>query len=141
MVLTKRRLRRWHAQAFLVIVVGFGFVIGPAVGTHLVHGGAAQSDSAIVAKCKNCTCGGPRKHPNMTKTTVVLQCPVRCGQVMRSTEFCDAITIPTDPDLIRPPRSAQRSPNGPDPRTSAGKARQRSSSDAPTDGKQLPDSV
>lgn len=101
MLSSNRRQRPWRALAFLAIVAGFWFVIGPAMGAYLVHGGASQSEPTIVAKCRNCSCGGPHKHPDVTKTTVVLQCPVRCGRVMRSTEFCDAIAIPTDPDLIR----------------------------------------
>lgn len=89
-------------------------LISPMVGTYVAHNEWQQQDYVIMAKCKNCDCGGPHKHPNTTKTSVILQCPVVCRHMMRTTEFCDDVEIPADPNLIRPhqPPSQSSTPNG-----------------------------
>jgi hypothetical protein len=99
----RRRARRLSA------VVVCGLIAAAPWTTALLKSDAGTM--SILAKCKNCHCGGPHAHPAVTTTNMMTQCPMTCDNQLKVATFCDGIDLAIDPGLIPPARIA---PSGTD---------------------------
>jgi hypothetical protein len=95
-------LRRW-ARRLLAVVV-WGLIAAAPWNTPLLGFGAGTM--SVVAKCKNCYCGGPHAHPTVTTTSMMIQCPMTCDSQLKIATFCDGIDLAIAPGLIPPARIA-----------------------------------